>query len=144
MAYSPLAGGVLTGKYRRGSEPPPDSRAQRMAGQDPSLQAFRRSMTNDRNMDIADALQAVAEQIGAPPAAVALAWVRARPGVTSPIIGPRTYEQYEQSVEGFDLVLPPESVQQLEDVSQIPAWVAHRPLGGEESAINWSAWWEGP
>jgi aryl-alcohol dehydrogenase-like predicted oxidoreductase len=144
MAYSPLAGGVLTGKYRRGSEPPPDSRAQRMAGQDPSLQAFRRSMTNDRNMDIADTLQVVAEQIGARPAAVALAWVRARLGVTSPIIGPRTFEQYEQYVEGFDLVLPPESVQQLEDVSQIPAWVAHRPLGGEESAINWSAWWEGP
>ena len=124
LAYSPLAGGVLTGKYRRGAEAPADSRAQRVAGQKPTLQAFRRAMTNDRNMDIADAVREVAAEIGSTSTSVALAWVRSRPGVTSVIIGPRTFEQYQDYFAGFELTLAPEVIARLDETTALPALAA--------------------
>jgi aryl-alcohol dehydrogenase-like predicted oxidoreductase len=95
MIYSPLGGGVLTGKYKRGEEPPADSRFGRggMWGR----------MLNDQNLDAADELGKVAAELGATPTAVAIAWVLARRGVTSVIIGPRTFDQFQQNMEGEDV-----------------------------------------
>src|SRR6266487_2676673 len=61
--------------------------------------------------------QWAAERIDATPAAVALAWVRNRPGVTSVIIGPRTVEQLQQNLTAFELKLPPELVSRLDEAS---------------------------
>ena len=110
MIYSPLGGGVLTGKYKRGEEPPADSRAARgsMWGR----------MLNDQALDIADEVGKVAAELGVTPTAVAIAWVMARRGVTTVIIGPRTFEQYEQNMEGFDLTLDPALVKRLSDASR--------------------------
>jgi aryl-alcohol dehydrogenase-like predicted oxidoreductase len=112
MVYSPLSGGVLTGKYRRGEEPPPDSRAAR---------GNWARMLSDRAYDVVDEIEKVAAEVGATPTAVAIAWVLARRGVTSVIIGPRTFDQYEQNMEGFELELEPALVKRLSDASSTRA-----------------------
>jgi aryl-alcohol dehydrogenase-like predicted oxidoreductase len=110
MIYSPLGGGVLTGKYKRGEDPPADSRFARGA--------MWGRMLNDQNLDAADELGKVAAELGTTPTAVALAWVLARRGVTSVIIGPRTFDQFQQNMEGFDLTLDPAVVKRLGDATQ--------------------------
>jgi aryl-alcohol dehydrogenase-like predicted oxidoreductase len=110
MIYSPLGGGVLTGKYKRGEAPPDDSRAARRGG-------WGARMLDERNLDIADEVGKVAAELGATPTAVAIAWTLARRGITSVIIGPRTFDQYEQNMEGFDLQLDDATVKRLADAS---------------------------
>jgi aryl-alcohol dehydrogenase-like predicted oxidoreductase len=110
MIYSPLGGGVLTGKYHRGEQPPADSRAARGGPWT--------NMLDDRTLDAAEEVGKVAAEVGATPTAVALAWVLARRGVTSVIIGPRTFGQYEENIEGFDLTLDPAMVKRLSDATR--------------------------
>jgi aryl-alcohol dehydrogenase-like predicted oxidoreductase len=110
MIYSPLGGGVLTGKYKRGEAPPPDSRAARGA--------MWGRMLDDQNLETADEVAKVAAELGSTPTAVAIAWVLARRGVTTVIIGPRTFDQYRQNMEGFDLTLDPSVVKRLSDASR--------------------------
>ncbi|HLG66812.1 MAG TPA: aldo/keto reductase [Acidimicrobiales bacterium] len=116
MPYSPLGGGVLTGKYRKGEPLPPGSRYARYAG----LGRAGLEGPDDRALHIAEEVGKVAAELGATPTAVAIAWVAGRRGVTSVIIGPRTYEQYRQNLEGFDLSLPDEAVKRLNEVSRPP------------------------
>jgi aryl-alcohol dehydrogenase-like predicted oxidoreductase len=111
MIYSPLGGGVLTGKYRKGEAPPADSRAGRGQG-------WGRQMLEERNLDLADEVGKVAAEVGATSTAVAIAWVLARRGVTTVIMGPRTFDQYEQNMEGFDLHLDRTLVKRLSDASR--------------------------
>jgi aryl-alcohol dehydrogenase-like predicted oxidoreductase len=110
MIYSPLGGGVLTGKYKRGEEPPADSRAARGA--------MWGRMLDEQNLDAADAVAKVAAELGTTSTAVAIAWVLARRGVTTVIIGPRTFDQYEQNMVGFDLALDPTVVKRLSDATR--------------------------
>ena len=106
MIYSPLGGGVLTGKYKRGEAPPADSRAARGGPWG--------NMLNDQVLDTADEVGKVAAELGATPTAVAIAWALARRGVTSVIIGPRTLDEYEQNLAGFDLTLEPPGGQAIQ------------------------------
>jgi aryl-alcohol dehydrogenase-like predicted oxidoreductase len=110
MIYSPLGGGVLTGKYKRGEEPPADSRFGRGG-------TWGR-MLNEQSLDAADEVGKVAAELGATPTAVAIAWVLARRGVTSVIIGPRTFDQFEQNMEGFELRLDSAVVKRLSDATR--------------------------
>jgi aryl-alcohol dehydrogenase-like predicted oxidoreductase len=110
MIYSPLGGGVLTGKYRRGEDPPEGSRAARGG--------FWRNMLDEQSLDTADAVAKVAAELGTTPTAVAIAWVLSRRGVTSVIMGPRTFDQYLQNMEGFDLQLDPAVIKRLSDASR--------------------------
>ena len=110
MIYSPLGGGVLTGKYKPGQPAPEGSRAARGG--------FWARMLDDQSVDLAVEVGKVAAEIGATPAAVALAWVLSRRGVTTVIIGPRTFEQYEQNIAGFDLALEPDVIKRLSDASR--------------------------
>jgi aryl-alcohol dehydrogenase-like predicted oxidoreductase len=110
LIYSPLGGGVLTGKYKRGEAPPPDSRAGRGG--------LWARMLDEQSLDLADEISKVATEIGATPTAVAIAWVLSRRGVTSVIMGPRTFEQYEQYLAGFDLHLEPAVIKRLSDASR--------------------------
>ena len=110
MIYSPLGGGVLTGKYRRGEAPPTDSRVGRGG--------LWARMLDDQSIDLAEEVGKVAAEVGATPTAVSLAWVLSRRGVTSVIIGPRTFEQYEQNMEGFDLDLDDSLIKRLSDASR--------------------------
>lgn len=118
LVWGPLAGGILAGRYRRGADPRPDTRIGRlMASSDPRARRWADDQLTDRNLDIADEVGKVAAELDATPAAVALAWVRNRPGVTSVIIGPRTVEQLQQNLAGFELGLPAELASRLDEAS---------------------------
>jgi aryl-alcohol dehydrogenase-like predicted oxidoreductase len=86
LPWSPIAAGILAGRYDS-TEPPPDSRASR-------LPALRRRIT-PAALEAAGKLAALAGETGMLPAELALVWLRDRPGVTSPIVGPRTLQQLE-------------------------------------------------
>jgi aryl-alcohol dehydrogenase-like predicted oxidoreductase len=108
LAYSPLGGGVLTGKYRSGV--PADSRGA----------AGRRNLAQYRRAEPAGVVEAVAtaaEGLATSPLAVALTWVRDRPGVTCPIVGARTLGQLTAVLAAQALVLPTEIRDALDDVS---------------------------
>ena len=135
MVYSPLGGGFLTGKYRRGEEPAADTRLgrrmQRRGADRPTdearpLNPWAAMTLTDKNFDIVDEVGKVAADLGATPSAVSLAWVRERRGVTSVIIGPRSVDQLRADLLGFDLDLSPDAIGRLNDVSR-PADRPRRP-----------------
>ena len=110
MPWSPLGRGVLTGKYRHGI--PPDSRAASR-----EFPGFTGRFLDDRSAAIVEGLVTAARGLDVSPAEVALAWVRDRPGVTSPVIGARTTAQLRTLLSSEDVVLPGEIVAALEEVS---------------------------
>ena len=118
IAYSPLAGGWLTGKYRLGQEPPGGSRMERsrsMGGRfGPRFDESRPQV--QRRYEAVDALARVAEKAGVPPAHLALAFTLAHPAVTSAIIGPRTMDQLEDLLAGSDVRLDPEILDAIDEV----------------------------
>ncbi len=110
LPWSPLAGGFLSGKYRRGDEPPAGSR----------LAQWKERYTrydNDRNWAILEAVTAVAAEVGATVPEVALAWVLHRPTVSSVIFGARTVAQVDENVRAADLALDPAQRQRLDEAS---------------------------
>ena len=120
LPWSPLGRGLLTGKYRHST--PADSRgaSSRWGGFIDSL----RSATADR---VVEAVCTAADGLGRTPLAVALAWVRDRPGVVAPIVGARI-EQLQASLDAEDVRLPPAICTALNDVSLPPAgYPEHRP-----------------
>ncbi len=112
IPWSPLGGGLLTGKVRAGSAPPAGSRA----ASDAMNQARFRS---ERNLEIAETLVQVAESLGKTPSQIALAWNQQQPGVTSPIFGARTLEQLEDNLGASDVVLDDEARKRLDEVSRL-------------------------
>ncbi len=98
IPYSPLAGGFLTGKYRRGQDAPENSRG----AQSKQIQKY---MANERNWDLLDKLEEIGTRYNKSVGHVALAWLRDEAIVTSPIIGANTVEQLQDtlSVVGFSL-----------------------------------------
>ena len=103
LAWSPLAGGWLTGKYRRDERPTGDTRL----GEDPGrgMEAYDRRAGVERVWRVIDAVREVADGRGATMAQVALAWLVDRPTVTSVILGARTTHQLRASLAAADLHL---------------------------------------
>jgi aryl-alcohol dehydrogenase-like predicted oxidoreductase len=97
IPWSPLAGGLLTGKYTRENQDPADSR---FSGE---INPRQRARKTDQVWDVVEALQPLAKKKGCTMAQYALAWVTAQPDVTSPIIGPRTMEQLEDNLGSLDV-----------------------------------------
>ena len=93
IPWSPLGGGLLTGKYSRGEPPPADSRF----GQ-AGLPAPQKARWVDGLFDVVDALTPIAQEKGCTLAQLALAWCEQQPGVASAIIGPRTVEQLQDNL----------------------------------------------
>lgn len=115
--WSPLASGLLTGKYTRDgvfAHGPGRLQATQRSGNP----AFEKLMT-DRNWDIVATVVDVARSIGRSPAQVALNWVATRPGVTSTIVGATKLEQLEDNLRALDFELPPEMRARLDAVSAI-------------------------
>ena len=112
LAWSPLGRGVLTGKYRNGT--PNDSR-----GASQSFAQFVQPYFTDRAAGIVDAVVTAANGLSVTPVEVALAWVRDQPGVTAPIVGPRTLAHAKSAVASEDVSLPAEIRTALDDVSAI-------------------------
>jgi aryl-alcohol dehydrogenase-like predicted oxidoreductase len=114
LPWSPLAGGWLSGKYQRDQRP---SGATRL-GEDPGrgMEAWDRR-GGERTWRIIDAVQQAAEDRGVSMAEVALAWVTARPGVTSTILGARTTSQLEVNLRSAGLRLTAEETAALDAAS---------------------------
>jgi aryl-alcohol dehydrogenase-like predicted oxidoreductase len=114
LPWSPLGRGVLTGKYRQGT--PGDSR-----GASQHFQAWMQPFLTEAASSVVDAVLTAADGLGVSPVAVALSWVRDRPGVTAPIVGARTSAQLQASLAAESLLLPEPVRQALDDVSAPPS-----------------------
>jgi aryl-alcohol dehydrogenase-like predicted oxidoreductase len=106
--WSPLRGGVLTGKYTRANAA--DAR--------PDRGDRVRAFLTERNLTIVDELVRIAAEIGTTPASVALAWVQSRPGVASTIIGARRVDQLDQNLAALDVALTDMQMTALDKVSE--------------------------
>ena len=113
IAWSPLAGGWLTGKYRRGEEPPAGSRSHR--GRLPARYDLQRP-ENQAKFDAVEELQKVASDAGCSLTHLALAWVVRHPAVTSAIVGPRTAEQLDDLLAGQDVVLDDAVLDRIDEI----------------------------
>jgi aryl-alcohol dehydrogenase-like predicted oxidoreductase len=109
LPYSPLGGGVLTGKYSRGAQPPPGSRGERSA--------FLTRL-DDRSLVIADFAAQVAARVGRTAPQVALNWLLRQPLVSAPILGVRTLGQLESNLAAAGWDLPDDQVSWLESHSR--------------------------
>jgi aryl-alcohol dehydrogenase-like predicted oxidoreductase len=138
LVWSPLAGGWLAGRYRKGQETPKDSRAVRFAEQGrPVARRYDMSLPgNQRKLEVVEELANIAEKQQLSMAQLALAFVLEHPGVTSAIIGPRTMEQLEdllkaadvrlsdEVLDGIDELVPPGAVLESADRGWEPPWMA--------------------
>jgi aryl-alcohol dehydrogenase-like predicted oxidoreductase len=106
--WSPLKSGALSGKHTR----------QNAGKSDSARGAWALSALTEKAYDIIDALSIVASERGATVAQVALAWVCAQPGVTSPIIGARTFAQLEDNLSALNVVLTTKDLKILSDISE--------------------------
>jgi aryl-alcohol dehydrogenase-like predicted oxidoreductase len=113
LVWSPLAGGLLSGKYRRGQDAPVGSRR---------FEGWTEPPVNDedRLYDTVDTLVEIGEGHGTSAAQVALAYTLAKPAVTSVIVGARTEEQLRDNLAAAELTLTAEEIERLDTVSQAP------------------------
>lgn len=107
IPWSPLAGGFLTGKYTREAKPA-DSRY----GQRESERS--RQLFSEPSFRVLDVVQELADEKGCTPGQIALGWVARQPGITSPIIGPRTMEQLEDNLGALEVTITPELEERID------------------------------
>jgi aryl-alcohol dehydrogenase-like predicted oxidoreductase len=112
LAWSPLRGGMLTGKYLPGKEGGADARL----NQEMMKDFIPKDQASDRTVQ---EVVAVAGELGATPAQVALAWLRYRPVPVIPIIGARKMHQLEDNLKSLEISLSPEQVRRLDEVSAV-------------------------
>lgn len=109
LAYSPLAGGVLTGKYQ---DPSFDASKARLSLFQGYMGRYRNSLSEAAVKDYCK----VAEQVGLTPTQLALAWCYTRPYVTSTIIGATSMEQLRQNIEAYNCPITDETAALIKDV----------------------------
>ncbi len=113
VPHSPLGGGFLTGKYRRGAGAPADSRAAR--------QPAWLSTKTEQHWSLAAALAGVSREVGCSPGQAAIAWVVAQPAISATIVGPRTLAQLEDNLGALEVRLAPEALRTLSEHSSFAA-----------------------
>lgn len=122
LAWSPLASGLLTGKYTR-----------ERGGGEKRLDTAAFKEQNERNLSIARAVDEIADELGATSAQIALAWVRQRGA--SPILGARKLSQLEDNLKVLDIELEEAHMQRLNDVSAIDLGFPHDFVAGAREVI---------
>lgn len=135
VAWSPLGGGMLTGKYRKGEK----GRAEGFGGK-----VFQAENSAQRTA-ILDTLIAVADEVGVTPGEIAIAWVAAKGSL--PIIGPRTVAQLEGNLAATEANLSPEQITRLDEASLLPPVFPYtllddpenrqRVFGGKFAQFDW-------
>ncbi len=131
IPWSPLAGGWLTGKYRRGGAQPPTSRGGRQPGR------FEiDAPENAAKLDAVEALAQVAEQAGLSLIHLALAFVLEHPAVTAPIIGPRTFEQLEGQLEAARTRLTADVLDEIDKIVPPGITLSARDQGYQPPALT--------
>jgi aryl-alcohol dehydrogenase-like predicted oxidoreductase len=111
LVWSPLAGGWLTGRYRKGQDMPASRRAERL----PARYDLSKP-ENQRKLDAADALALLADEAGIPLVHLSLAFVLQHPAVTAPIIGPRTMEHLDSQLGAADVVLSTDVLDRIDEI----------------------------
>jgi aryl-alcohol dehydrogenase-like predicted oxidoreductase len=111
VTYSPLGGGLLSGKYGAGRRPE--------RGRLVENRMYAARYGDDIYFDVADAFAVLARELGVHPATLAVAWVKAHPAVTAPILGARSVEQLEPSLAAADFILSDEIYERI--ASLVPA-----------------------
>jgi len=111
IPWSPLASGMLTGKYRAGQPAPEGSRFS-----DTSKSPFIAPKWHDGSLDVVEQLIPLTEARGVSLSQFSLAWARQQPGITSPIIGPRTLEQLDDNLKALDLKLTADELQAVDEI----------------------------
>ncbi|MFD9004573.1 aldo/keto reductase [Streptomyces sp. NPDC059582] len=127
--WSPLGGGLLTGKYRRGTD-----------GRLSDLKTLVHTESTDQKTTVVDAVLAIAEETGATPAQVSVAWLRERGAQTStsvtPIIGPRSLTQLDDYLGALDVRLTPAQFARLSEVSAVSLGVPHEATAGVRDTVR--------
>ncbi|HEY0466705.1 MAG TPA: aldo/keto reductase, partial [Polyangiaceae bacterium] len=111
IPWSPLAGGFLTGKYQR-SGPQPEGRFA-----DGTHIRARSLLDSSRAFDTVEALEGLARDKGIPVSQLALAWTLQQPGITSPIVGPRTLAQLEDNLQAREVKLTEQDRERIDAIS---------------------------
>lgn len=111
IPWSPIGGGLLTGKYRRGQPPPEGTRFF-----DYAKNPFLARRWTEAALQVVEALQPLAAAKGCTLSQFALAWVMRQPGITSPIIGPRTFAQLEDYLKALDVTFTPEELKKIDEL----------------------------
>lgn len=128
MVWSPLAGGLLSGKYDRDGKAPDGSR--RVNFDFPPV-------NRDRAFDVVDVMREIGDAHGVSVARIALAWLLHQPPVTSVIIGAKTVEQLDDNLAATELRLSPEELERLDAASALPAeypgWMIERQGVGRKA-----------
>ena len=109
LVYFPLAGGVLTGKYKPGSPPPQGSRA--------LTQPQFAKRLNEQNLRLAQDMAGLASEIGCTVSQLTLAWVMQRPGITSALVGATKVAQQEENLKAVDLKVPQQILDRVTELS---------------------------
>jgi len=109
IVWSPLAQGILTGKYRPGEQPPEDSRAASRA-----MSRFIRGRLDDATLEAVQRLRPVAEEAGLTMSQLALAWVLREPNVAAAIIGATRPEQVHENAAAAGRTLSPDTLEAIE------------------------------
>jgi aryl-alcohol dehydrogenase-like predicted oxidoreductase len=122
IPWSPLAGGVLTGKYKR-----EDLKAKASANPAGTRHnvVLAHNMLTERNLDIAGEVGRVADELGKSRAQVALAWTLLNPAVTSPIIGARTLQQLDDNLGALEVEFTDDQRRRLDEASAIDPGFPH-------------------
>lgn len=124
MVWSPLAGGLLTGKYKRNGEGDQDAR--RVSFDFPPID-------KEKAFNVVDVLQSIAEEKQVSIAQLALAWLLHQPVVTSIIIGAKKLEQLEDNLKSIDVTFTEDELKRIDEVSKLsseyPAWMFERQGG---------------
>ena len=131
LVWSPLAGGLLSGKYGRGSGGPNDAR--RASFDFPPVD-------RDRAFDCVDVLRRIAEVHDVSVARIALAWLLAQPVVTSVIVGAKTTDQLQDNLAAREIVLTDDELESLREVSELPSeypgWMIAQQDNTQRTAVR--------
>ncbi len=130
LPWSPLGGGLLTGKYGRDDLAATDS-----ASDDGTRKSFNAALgtLTERNLAIADVVRDVATELGHTPAQVGLAWTLRNPGVTAPLVGARTPAQLEDNLGALEVELTAAHLARLDEASAVELGFPHDILASDRT-----------
>jgi len=121
--WSPLGGGILTGKYSKSGTAKTGDQPSRYKTD--GTEDWAKAKLTERNHAIADEVAKIAKELGASAAQVSIAWLLAQPGVASPIIGARNVKQLKDNISALSVRLSTDHVARLDQVSKIELGFPH-------------------
>jgi aryl-alcohol dehydrogenase-like predicted oxidoreductase len=127
LPWSPLAAGLLTGKYQRGQTPPAGTRFSQWKER-------YKSFDNPHNWTVVEALVQVASELGRSPGQVALAWLLSKPVVSSVIFGARTVAQLDENLGAAELEIPAAALSRLDAASALELGYPYEMIRGTDGA----------